>query len=819
MKKHILLVTALASFCMLGACDYNEDNFPGYDEYDTIKDVRTDTITLADADYAAVAKLSKNKDLALSKDPEGETYANALKQLGTNKFFTDMILPEEFLPAYVADKYPYVSDNSKILVNYRYAQNLPEYLAGLGAATTYNLTEDDYKAVWGNKVKANFLSSSTVKQIPSILKSAQPNANKGDVVLVDYAYSETEPSIGGGSGETVEPTWTPISTIPVRAAGKDWDFVNVGMVDLSAYKGQTIHIGFKYASTIEKAPTWELKNFKALSVPYADVYLFAKQDDGSFKRITKKSGFQGAGEYVIASLGADAKYYPFGRLADGKTYGYMYPAAINVTNGVLSAADAADFVINVEASATENQFTLKNAIGQYFYMSGNYDNFNVTDAVGESGYNWTIYSAGGADLFTITNVEKGKSVKLNYYVNKEGKASYSFGSYAASKVEGFTYMENSLLGEDGGFTIYDVNTDGLDFIWQNTKDYGFKASAFVNKVNHAVESYLVSPAIEVTEDAVLPYFTIDEALNFGTSEYVTICISTDYVAPATTRATTRAYVTPNRTAAYLFNGDSWTAYSVDGAKLAVVQPSDYEEMGNSSISKPNIVLPAYLSKKYTYVQPNEVVAVVYYSGENEVSAKEFTYNGTAWIETVNSVPASMMFMLANGKWIEAVEYYSNTFAGELHGDVQIVDINLGGKDYVWNAKAGSSYIQASGYYLNNRVTESWLVTPVIDLSEAISPKVVFEAAASYLYGHKMKDYVKVNVSTDYVPNAEDGKAAVQSATWTELTFETWPDSETYVEMQADMGEYKGQKIYVAFKFASTEECAPTFRLKNFAVKE
>lgn len=32
MKKHILLGTALASLFALGACDYNEDNFPGFDK-------------------------------------------------------------------------------------------------------------------------------------------------------------------------------------------------------------------------------------------------------------------------------------------------------------------------------------------------------------------------------------------------------------------------------------------------------------------------------------------------------------------------------------------------------------------------------------------------------------------------------------------------------------------------------------------------------------------------------------------------------------------------------------------------------------------
>ena len=36
-------LTALASLFALGACDYNEENFPGFDEKETITDVSTDT--------------------------------------------------------------------------------------------------------------------------------------------------------------------------------------------------------------------------------------------------------------------------------------------------------------------------------------------------------------------------------------------------------------------------------------------------------------------------------------------------------------------------------------------------------------------------------------------------------------------------------------------------------------------------------------------------------------------------------------------------------------------------------------------------------
>ena len=49
-------------------------------------------------------------------------------------------------------------------------------------------------------------------------------------------------------------------TIPTYFSNNDWTFVNSGEIDLSAYAGQKIQIGFKYVSTDSKAGTWEIKN-------------------------------------------------------------------------------------------------------------------------------------------------------------------------------------------------------------------------------------------------------------------------------------------------------------------------------------------------------------------------------------------------------------------------------------------------------------------------------------------------------------------------------------------------------------------------------
>ncbi len=53
--------------------------------------------------------------------------------------------------------------------------------------------------------------------------------------------------------------WTTL-TIPSYPASMSWDFVNSGSIDLSAYAGKKIEIGFRYVSTAEKAGSWELKN-------------------------------------------------------------------------------------------------------------------------------------------------------------------------------------------------------------------------------------------------------------------------------------------------------------------------------------------------------------------------------------------------------------------------------------------------------------------------------------------------------------------------------------------------------------------------------
>ena len=81
MKKIILMSTVLLAG--LSACeDYNDQ----FNIDSSLTDVKTGvTIQLASSDYGTIAGMEANKELALSKDPEGQTYVAALDGFGGHR--------------------------------------------------------------------------------------------------------------------------------------------------------------------------------------------------------------------------------------------------------------------------------------------------------------------------------------------------------------------------------------------------------------------------------------------------------------------------------------------------------------------------------------------------------------------------------------------------------------------------------------------------------------------------------------------------------------------------------------------------------------
>ncbi|EJW94867.1 hypothetical protein, secreted, partial [gut metagenome] len=199
MKKHMM--ASLAMLALLAAC--NDEYNDKFDILNEILDVKNITMTLEEKDYASISGNSANMELALAKDPEGKTGLAALNVIGEKHYFTEDAPADEYLPAFLEEKYPNADLRSKFTVTYKQYQAPAAYLNDFSKISGYTLSSADYESVWGDRVQASFLSPSTLGKISAILAANVKGAAEGDMVAVEYAYSETEPSIGGGSEQMV----------------------------------------------------------------------------------------------------------------------------------------------------------------------------------------------------------------------------------------------------------------------------------------------------------------------------------------------------------------------------------------------------------------------------------------------------------------------------------------------------------------------------------------------------------------------------------------------------------------------------------------
>ena len=141
------------------------------------------------------------------------------------------------------------------------------------------------------------------------------------------------------------------------------------------------------------------------------------------------------------------------------------------------------------------------------------------------------------------------------------------------------------------------------------------------------------------------------------------------------------------------------------------------------------------------------------------------------------------------------------------GDFVVEDKQLPEElNYIWTW-SGSYGMKASAYLNNtNYASESWLISPAIDLSQLTSATLTFQQAGNFF--SDMQTDCSVLVSTD----RQD---------WTPLTVEGWPEgnSWTFYDSTADLSAYAGQsQVYIAFRYTSSDMKAGTWEVRNVVVE-
>ena len=199
-----------------------------------------------------------------------------------------------------------------------------------------------------------------------------------------------------------------------------------------------------------------------------------------------------------------------------------------------------------------------------------------------------------------------------------------------------------------------------------------------------------------------------------------------------------------------------------------------------------------------YIGQTVTVAVKYIS--NTETAGNIEIQSISVEEGVPYIPAGQII-------------YSETFASG-QGDFTIKDVvKPNGLSFVWEHSSAYHCMKATGHTGGtggpDYETESWLISPRINLSGATSATLYFDQAVNY---HAPDGFLFVMISTDYVSN-------VATATWHELNVDQWPagTSWNYTNSTADLSQYVGRNVNIAFKYTSVETGTSTWQIKNFVV--
>ena len=320
------------------------------------------------------------------------------------------------------------------------------------------------------------------------------------------------------------------------------------------------------------------------------------------------------------------------------------------------------------------------------------------------------------------------------------------------------------------------------------------------------------------KDVIVYGYTVGSA---SKGKYVNTMITSVVEANAANKAKAVARAASNgganRSAVYYYTGTAWKVYTADAAEVIAAQPEWYDLIGANTIAKPANYFPTLLQREYPFAEDGQKVAVLYRKSSSSMAVVEYTFSATeGWAESKDYKQETTTFSKTeNGYEAQISMYLNSTLCGDEGGFVAY-NVNIGSLNYVWSNT--TSYGWKASAYANktNVASESWLISPAINMKKGKNPQMVFDEAMNFLGSNNISDFLSVKVSTNF-----DGSDPT-AATWTDLDVTGRTDGQSwtfYTVNPVSLQQFVGNTIHIAFVYKSTDAVAPTYEFKNIVVKE
>ena len=170
--------------------------------------------------------------------------------------------------------------------------------------------------------------------------------------------------------------------------------------------------------------------------------------------------------------------------------------------------------------------------------------------------------------------------------------------------------------------------------------------------------------------------------------------------------------------------------------------------------------------------------------------------------------ATAIVTVTQAKAVALTAYpYSESFA-ESQGNFTIDNVSLPSElTYVWQYSTynNEGYMKASAFKSStNYAAESWLISPVVDMSSAVKPVLSFMTVARFGSNENLTLW-----------------AREKGGDWAQLSFSNYGTGNdwNFVSNTVDLSAYAGKTLQFAYKYVSTDTGASTWEIKNVEVKE